>query len=163
MNATEVSSADIQAWAEGKMGKQGLPLPTKPRGKDVEFAYPEDPSKLQPIEIGQWLAKFTAWFNYSTSLLGKITSELVTLDTEYRHNINTRRAEVLDDLPARPAGDVVESCVLARHDELTPLYKRRLELLTVREILEARIKIYEKGYQAMSRELTLIGMEAEIQ
>ena len=53
MNATEVSSAEIQAWAENKMGKQRLPLPTKPKGKDPTFEYPEDPSLLQPIEIGQ--------------------------------------------------------------------------------------------------------------
>ncbi len=163
MNATEVSSAEIQAWAEGKMSKQGLPLPTKPKGKDPKFEYPEDPSKLVSIEIGQWLAKFTGWLTYATSLLGRITSELVLVEAEYRLKINSFRSEVLADLPGRPAAEVVEAEVLTQHDELGPLYERRLQLMTVKETLESRAKIYERGYQAMSRELSRREMEAKTQ
>jgi hypothetical protein len=164
MNATEVSSAEIQAWAESKMSKQRLPLPTKPKGKDVEFAYPEDPSLLQSIEIGQWMSKFTGWFTYTTSLLGRVTSELVLIEAEYRLQINSRRADVIDDLPgSRPAAEVVEAEVLKQHDELGPLYERRLQLMTIKETLESRARIYERGYQAMSRELSRREMEAKVQ
>ncbi len=163
MNATEVNSAEIQAWAEGKMSKQGLPLPTKPKGKDPKFEYPEDPSKLVSIEIGQWLAKFTGWLTYATSLSGRITSELVLVEAEYRLKINSFRSEVLADLPGRPAAEVVEAEVLTQHDELGPLYERRLQLMTVKETLEARARIYERGYSAMSRELSRREMEAKTQ
>jgi len=163
MSVTKVSSAEIQAWAEDKMAKQRLPLPTKPKGKDPEFAYPEDPSLLQSIEIGQWMSKFTGWFTYATSLLGRITSELVLVEAEYRREINSFRSEVLADLSGRPAAEVVEAEVLKQHDELEPLYERRLQLMTIKETLESRAKIYERGYQAMSRELSRREMEAKIQ
>ncbi len=163
MNATEVSSAEIQAWAEGKMGKQGLPLPTKPKGKDPKFEYPEDPSKLVSIEIGQWLAKFTGWLTWTMSLLGKITSELLLVEAEYKLKINSFRSEVLADLPGRPAAEVVEAEVLTQHDELGALYERRLQLMTIKETLDARARIYERGYQFMSRELSRREMEAKLQ
>lgn len=163
MNATEVSSAEIQAWAEEKMGKQGLPLPTKPKGKDPEFVYPEDPSKLVSIEIGQWLSKFTGWLTWAMSLLGRVASELVLVEAEYRLKINSFRSEVLPGMPGRPAAEVVEAEVLKRHDELGPLYERRLQLMTIKETLDSRAKIYERGYQAMSRELSRREMEAKTQ
>ncbi len=161
MNATEISSAEIQAWAEDKMGKQGLPLPTKPKGKDPEFAYPEDPGKLVSIEIGQWMSKFTAWLTYTTSLLGRITSELVLVEDEYSFKINSFASEVLVDLPGKPTIKVIEAEVLKQHDELGPLRERRLQLMTVKKTLESRVKIYEHGYQAMSRELSRKEMEAK--
>ena len=164
MNALEVDTEELMEWAQKKMAKQRLPLPAKPKGKDVEFQYPEDPGALEPIEIGQWMAKFTSYFNYTTSLLGRITSELVLVEAEYRLQINSHRADVIDDLPgARPAAEVVESEVLKQYDELGPLYERRLQLMTIKEILESRAKIYERGYQAMSRELSRREMEAKIQ
>ena len=163
MNATEVSSAEIQAWAEDKMGKQRLPLPTKPKGKDPEFVYPEDPSKLIGIQIGQWMSRFTAWYTYTTSLLGRVASELVPVEAEYRLEINSLRSEVLPAMPGRPAAEVVEAEVLKQHDELGPLYERRLQLMTIKETLESRARIYERGYQAMSRELSRREMEAKIQ
>ena len=164
MSASKVSSAEIQAWAEDKMAKQRLPLPTKPKGKDPEFAYPEDPSLLQSIEIGQWMAKFTGWFTYTTSLLGRVASELVPVEAEYKLAINSHRSAVVEGLgKPRPAAEVVEAEVLKEHDELGPLYERRLQLMTIKETLEARARIYEKGYQAMSRELSRREMEAKIQ
>ena len=163
MSATKVSSAEIQAWAEDKMAKQRLPLPTKPKGKDPEFAYPEDPSKLVSIEIGQWMSKFTGWLTYTTSLLGRLTSELVLVEAEYRREVDSLCSEVLIDLPGKPTVKVIEAEVLKQHDELGPLYERRLQLMTIKEILESRVKIYERGYSAMSRELARREMEAKIQ
>ncbi len=163
MNALDVNSDEIKEWANNKMARQGLPVPVKPHGGDPEFEYPEDPSKLTPVQIGQWMAKFTGWFNYATTLLGRVASELVPVEAEYRLKVNTLRADVLDGLPSRPAAEVVESEVLKGHDELGPLYKRRLELQTVEKILDARVKIYDRGYQAMSRELTRREMEGKIQ
>ena len=163
MNALDVDSGEIKEWAEGKMARQGLPLPAKPKGKDPTFEYPEDPSKLTPVEIGQWMSRFAGWFNYATSLLGRVASELVPVDSEYRLRVNALRADVLDRLPSRPAAEVVESEMLKRHDGLAPLYKRRLELMTVEKTLEARVRMYERGYQAMSRELTRREMEGKIQ
>jgi len=162
MSATKVSSAEIQAWAKDKMSKQRLPLPTKPKGKDVEFVYPEDPSLLQSIEVGQHMSRFTAWFSYTVSLLGRITSELVLVEAEYRREIDSRCSEVLVDLPGKPTIKVIEAEVLKQHDELGPLYERRLQLMTIKETLESRVKIYERGYQAMSRELSRREMEAKI-
>ncbi|KKK94257.1 hypothetical protein LCGC14_2684690 [marine sediment metagenome] len=163
MNATDVKSKDLQAWAEIKMLKQRLPLPKKPKASDPEFAYPEDPGILEPIEIGQYMSRFTAWFNYATSLLGRITSELVLVEAEYRREVDSRCSEVLVDLPGKPTVKVIEAEVLKRFDELGPLYKRRLQLLTIKETLEARARIYERGYSAMSRELSRREMEAKLQ
>lgn len=162
MNTTEISSAEIQAWAEGKMAKQRLPLPTKPTGKDPEFSYPEDPSILQSIEIGQWMSKFTGWFTYTTSLLGRITSELVLVEAEYRREVDSRCSDVLVGLPGKPTVKVIEAEVLKQHSKLGPLYTRRLQLMTIKETLESRAKIYDRGYQAMSRELSRREMEAKI-
>jgi len=146
------------------MLKQRLPLPKKPRAADPEFQYPEDPGILEPIEIGQWMSKFTSYFNYVTSLLGRVTSELVLVEAEYKLQVNSRRSEVIANLTiTRPAAEVIEAEVLAQHDELGPLYERRLQLLTIKETLEARAKIYERGYQAMSRELSRREMEAKLQ
>lgn len=163
MNALEVGTEELLEWAQKKMAKQGLPLPTKPKGKDVEFVYPEDPSKLVSIAVGQWMSKFTAWYTYTTSLLGRVASELVPVEAEYKLEINSLRSEVLPGMPGRPAAEVVEAEVLKRHDELGPLYERRLQLMTIKEALEARARIYERGYQAMSRELSRREMEAKIQ
>jgi hypothetical protein len=163
MNALDVNSDELKKWGEGKMSRQGLPTPSKPKGKDPEFEYPEDPSKLQSIEVGQWMSRFTGYFNYATSLLGRVASELVLIEAEYRLKVNTLRGEVLDDLPSRPAADVVESEVLKRNDELAPIYERRLKLLSIEKTLEARAKTYERGYQAMSRELARREMEGKIQ
>ncbi len=162
MNALDVDSGEVKEWAEGRMARQGLPTPRKPDGGQ-EFEYPEDPSRLSPVEIGQWMARFTGWFNYATTLLGRVASELVPVEAEYRLRVNALRAGVLDGLPSRPAAEVVESEVLTRHDELGPLYKRRLELMTVEKTLEARVRTYDRGYQAMSRELTRREMEGKIQ
>ena len=162
MNALDVDSSEIKEWAEKKMSKQGLPLPAKPTGKDVEFEYPEDPSKLHSIEVGQWMSKFAGYFNYTTSLLGKVTSELVLVESEYRLRVNALRAGVINDLPSRPAAEVVEAEVLKQHDDLTPLYKRRLQLMSIKETLEARARIYERGYSAMSRELSRREMEGKV-
>ena len=164
MNATNVKSEDIQAWAKIKMLKQRLPLPKKPKAADPKFEYPEDPGALEPIEIGQWMSKFTSYFNYATSLLGRVTSELVLVESEYKLQVNSRRSEVIENLTiTRPAAEVIEAEVLKQYDELGPLYERRLQLLTIKETLEARAKIYERGYQAMSRELSRREMEAKLQ
>ena len=163
MNALDVKAEETYEWAQRKMSKQGLPVPVKPREKDVEFEYPEDPSRLTPVAIGQWMARFTGWFNYATTLLGRVASELVPVEAEYRLRVNSLRGNVLDDLPSRPAAEVVESEVLKQHDALAPLYERRLKLMTVEKILDARARIYERGYQAMSRELTRREMEGKIQ
>ncbi len=163
MNALDVDSSEIKEWAEKKMSKQGLPLPAKPTGKDVEFEYPEDPSKLTSIEISQWMAKFIGWFNWTTTLLGRVASELVLIEAEYRLKVNAFRADVLEGLPSRPAAEVVEATVLKEHDELKPIYERRLKLLSVEKSLDSRAKIYERGYAAMSRELSRREMETKIQ
>ena len=163
MNALDIDSEELKEWVEGKMTKQGLPLPSKPKMKDPEFEYPEDPSKLVSMEIGQWMSKFTAYFNYATSLTGRVASELVLVDAEYRLKVNTMRSDVIADMPSRPAADVVESEVLKQNDELAPLYERRLKLMSIKETLEARAKIYERGYQAMSRELARREMEGKVQ
>ena len=163
MGALDLHKDDVKAWADGKLAKQGLPLPKMPSNKDPEFEYPEDPSRLGSIEIGQWMSKFTGFFNYTTRLLGNVEAELVLVEAEYRLRVNTLRPEVIEDMPSRPAADVVESEVLRRHDELTPLYERRLQLLSVQKSLEARAKIYERGYQAMSRELSRRELEGRVQ
>ncbi len=163
MNAMDLDSGELKEWVEDKMAKQGLPLPKKPKTKDPEFEYPEDPSKLVSIEIGQWMSRFTGYFNYATALLGRVASELVGVEAEYRLKVNTMRSDVIAVMPSRPAADVVESEVLKQNDELAPLYERRLQLMSIKESLEARARIYERGYQAMSRELSRREMEGKVQ
>lgn len=160
VHAANIKNEDIKTWVDEKMNKQRLPLPARPQAANPEFSFPEDPSLLSSIEVGQWMARFTAYLTYTARLLGNVESELVAVDAEYRLKINMGRDEVMDNLPKRPAAEVVEAEVLRRTPEITPLYERRLKLLAVKAQLMARITIFERSYQAMSRELSRREMEA---
>ena len=162
MNALDVKGKDIFDEATRKVNAKGLPQPKQPLVEDPEFQFPADPNNITSVEIGQWLYKFTGYFNHATRLIGLVESELVGLDAEYKLQIHSRSMDVRGQTSGRPNADVVEALVLRDNPSLEPLYSRRLELQTIKAQLEARIRIYEKGYQAMSRELARRDMEAKL-
>ena len=161
MGAINVTADEIIEVANDWMGKQRLPLPKKPAGQDPEFAHP-DSGELTGIELGQWLSRYNSYFVFATRKLGEVESKLVAVDAEYQLRINAGRQAVVERLGGRPAREVIEAEVLLASDDLAPLYKRRLQLLAIKAQLEARARIYEKSFQALSRELSRREMEARI-
>jgi hypothetical protein len=156
-----MTGKEIFDKATEAVNSKGLPQPRKPNSKDPEFTFPEDPNQIRSIEIGQWMLKFTGFLTYTTRLLGLVDSELVGLDAEYKEAINNYAAETREKIGIRVNAEVVESAVLKAHPDLEPLYGRKVELNAIRVQLEARAKIYDKGYAAMSRELARREMESK--
>lgn len=159
MRATDVTTDDVLKWAREKMEKKRLPLPKRPRGKNPEFAFPDDPDTLSSNELGQLMMRMTSFFGYAQRLFGLADSEFALVDIEYKVKINAAGIAVREKL-GRVAADVVEAAVLNESEDIGPLYERRLKLMTIRSQLESRLKIYEKLYQALSRELSRREMES---
>lgn len=151
----------IQDWSTEALGAQRLPLPAKPKSKDPEFEFPTDPGAITNTELGQLMLRSTSWYGWAVRLLGPAESELFLVEDELQLKVNQHGLEVRETL-GRVSADVVKAAVLKEHPELRPLNKRRLELTAVKIQLEARIRIYERGGQALSRELSRREMEARI-
>lgn len=163
MNALDVDSSELFDWATERVKRQNLPLPKKPRGADPEYDVVDDPDSLSSIELGQRMSRFAAWLTYCARLVGVVESELVLVEAEYKLKVNAAMIDAREALPGRPSADLVEAYVLRRDDELGPLYKRRLELVAIKAQLEPRLRIYEKAWQALSRELTRREIETRVQ
>lgn len=157
----DVKADNVLEWAREKMEKKRLPLPKRPRGKDPEFIFPDDPDTLSSSELGQLMMRMTAFFGYAQRLFGLADSEFALVDIEYKVQINMAGIEVREKL-GRVSADVVEAAVLSENEDIAPLYERRLKLMTIRSQLESRLKIYEKLYQALSRELSRREMESRV-
>lgn len=149
-----------------KVESKGLPLPHKPTTKDPEFEFPEDPSGLSGTRLSQMMGRFTAWYAYTQRLLGLLDSELTLVDAEYKLLLVQAglRLRSESEYGKRPSADIIEGAVLLEaDDDLLGLRDRKLELTAIKVQLASRILIYEKCYQALSRELTRREMEARIQ
>ncbi|KKK99467.1 hypothetical protein LCGC14_2632470 [marine sediment metagenome] len=70
MRASELDMGAIHTWVEGRMRKQRLPLPKRPRIKDEEYELPDDFSTLNNVELGQLMSRFASWLGYGQRLLG---------------------------------------------------------------------------------------------
>lgn len=161
MNPLELDSRQIHEWAKERVAKQGFPLPAKPKG-DGEFTFPEDPDSLTNTQLGQLMLRLSAWHSFCLRRLGEVESELLLVEAEHRLKVNVAGLKTREELPGRPAADVVESAVLAQNGDLEPLYRRRLELLTIKSQLDSRAKIYEKSWQALSRFQAMKEMEVRL-
>lgn len=149
-----------------KVQSKGLPLPKKPLSVDPEVDFPEDPSALSSTKLSQMMGRFTAWYAYSNRLLGLLESELALVDPEYRLILVQEglKLRTESEYGKRPSADIIEAAVLLEaDDDLLGLRDRRLELISIKAQLSSRILIYEKCYQALSRELTRREMEARVQ
>ncbi len=160
MKPTDVDSEEIMEWAKEKMKKQRLPTPKKPSYTDPKLEFPDDPDDLSSNQLGQSMLKMTAYLGWAISLYGIADSEYALVDSEYRVNVNSLGIEKRKEL-GRLSADVIEAAVLADNGSLGELYERRLKLQTVRIQLDNRIKIYEKYYAALSRELSRRELEAK--
>ena len=158
---SEINMGELFDQVRGKVEKHHLPLPAKPKGSDVEFDFPDDPSALHGVQLGQMMLRFAGFFAYTQRLLSVLESELVLVDAEYRLQVNVASIEVRKDL-GRLSAEVIEANVLADNEALTLLYKRRLELLSIKKLLEGRLSVYEKMGYALSRELSRREMEARL-
>lgn len=161
MRPIDIHASDIHSWAEEKLNKQ-LPLPAKPKYEVDEYDLPEDPSEVTNIELGQRMSWFASWFGYTQRLMGLAESEFVLVEAEYKLQIHTRGVE-LRKKHGRISADVVEAMVLGEDGDLTELYKRYLELLTIKTQLDSRLKIFQAAYGALSRELSRRELEARLQ
>ena len=165
MRATDVDSKEIDEWAKGRIAKHRLPLPKRPKGSSPEFDFPDDPSKLSNAELGQQMLRFASFFGYAQRRFGIVEARYVLVDAEYTTKVNVAGIQIRESeaLGKRPSAEVVEAAVLRDNKELAPLYRRRLQLLTLRVRLESLIKIYERLYAALSRELSRRELESHIQ
>ncbi len=160
MKPTEVSSKDIMDWTKEKMQKHHLPTPLKPEYTDPKLDFPDDPDDLSSNKLGQLMLQMTAFLGWALSLYGLADSEFALVDSEYKVQVNSLGIEKRKEL-GRLSADVIEAAVLADNEDLGELYERRLKLQTVRIQLDNRIKIYEKFYAALSRELSRRELEAK--
>ncbi|KKK99466.1 hypothetical protein LCGC14_2632460 [marine sediment metagenome] len=87
---------------------------------------------------------------------------MLLVESEYRLRVNAAGVAVREEL-GRVSQDVIADVVLERNEDLTPLYKRKLELTTVKVQLESRLRTYERAWNALSRELSRRELEAKIQ
>ena len=153
---------DQLAWVNERMAKQNLPPPAKPKLKDPEFTIPTDPSKLTNHELGSRMLQTSAWYAYAQYLLGRCESELVLVEAEFRLKANVVMQELRKEV-GRINQEAIESIAVANNpEELGGLYERRVQLMSIRKQLESRILIYEKGYNAFSREQSRREMEARV-
>lgn len=152
--ALSVTADELKQRVREGMRKKRLPLPKRsPKGDDPEFLVPRDPNRLGSVELGQWLLRLAGYEAYCARLLGQVESELVLVDAELTLKVNAYAPEVREELGGRPNTEVVEAQVLVKHDELASLYERRLELRAYKAELASRLKIYERSWQSLSREL----------
>ena len=142
--------------------RQLFPLPKRPKIKDEGCELPDDFSTLSNVELGQLMGRFASWLGYGQRLLGLCESELLLVESEYRLKVNAAGVAVREEL-GRVSQDVIADVVLERNEDLTPLYKRKLELTTVKVQLESRLRTYERAWNALSRELSRRELEAKIQ
>lgn len=148
-----MNAKDTLEWVSGKMREHRLPQPAKPKGKNPEFSFPDDPSKLGNPALGKLMMKFSAFYGYAQYLYGMADSEYQLVDEDYRTKINQLGISVREDL-GRVAADVVEAEVLSRNrEELAELKERRRKLTAVRIQLESRLKVYERMNNMLSRDL----------
>ncbi len=149
-----MTGKEIFDKATAAVNSKNLPQPSKPESKDPEFTFPEDPNQLKSIEVGQWMLRLTSYLVYAIRLLGLVDSELVGISSEYKLANNKYLREAREDIGGRVTAEVVEIGVLRAHPDLEPLYSRQVELNAIKVQLEARIKVYDQAYAAMSREIT---------
>jgi hypothetical protein len=160
---TDVDHEALFKLALEKVGKHNLPLPKKPNFDEAEFEIPEDPDDLTTIELGQRMMQATAFYGYSKRLLGVLDAELVPLD--YAYNLRIQQHGNLlrvDPTFKNRSGEIIEAAVLANNDSLAPLLARRLELRSIKVLLEARLEIYDRTYTVLSRELSRREVESRI-
>jgi hypothetical protein len=138
-------------WAKGKLRAQRLPLPKKPAADKPEYEFPEDPDALTSVELGQLMLKYAAYHGYTLRLMGVLDAELTALESEYQLKVQTYGLEARQEL-GRVAFDAIEAAVLQKRRELVGVKKRITELRTVRASLEASSQIYERHWNALSRE-----------
>ncbi len=164
MRPIEVNATEVQEWANEKLSQQRVPLPKQPIAKEATFQLPEDPDDLTLSELGQHMLRLNAYYAYARRLLGILEGELVPVEAEYKLKVTAAGNKIRGsgEIGKRPSADVVEAEVLSDSEDLGPLYERRLKLLTIKAQLQARLDIYERSYQAMSRELTRRSIEADL-
>lgn len=131
--------------------KRRLPVPKRPKAVDDEFDFPDSVSDLDGEEIGQWSLRLTGYLVYAHKKLGDVESEYFIVDSDIKSASHTRGVDIRKTI-GRSSADVVESIVIADDYRLEKLHTRRLILTTRRIQLQARISIYERMLQTLSRE-----------
>ena len=154
MNAFDVDSDEVLGWATDRVARQNLPLPKKPKDFGDEYSIPDDPDDMESVELGQLIARFRSWIAYCVRLIGVTESEQVLLDDEWSLRMGAAMLDARNELGSGAKKDMLTAWALRESDDLGPLYLRRTQLKAVMAQLEPRLKIYERGYRALSRELS---------
>ena len=162
MKHSELNSSEIFEENKKKISKLHLPLPVMPKYESPEFNWPDDPSNLNNTQLGQMMLQMAGFYGYTQRLLGILESELTLVDAELKLKVNAASVPIRKEL-GRLNNEVIEAAVISNNEEFTPLYKRKLELLSIRDQLQSRLLIYEKFYQALSREQSRRDTETRIQ
>lgn len=162
MKPSELSSSEIFTWSTDKVRKLHLPLPKQPKSEDPEFSWPEDPSNLNNTQLGQMMLQMAGFYGYTQRLLGILESELTLVDAELKLKVNAASVPIRKEL-GRLNNEVIEAAVISNNEEFTPLYKRKLELLSIKDQLQSRLLIYDKLYSCLSREQSRRDTETRIQ
>jgi len=150
-NDVGLDAKGIYSWALDRVKRQKLAVPKRPKTWVTEYEFPEDPALLSSLELGQLMLKLSAMYGYVLRLMGVLDAELVAVDAEYDSRVQTHALKVREEL-GRVNKELREAHVVYKHKELRPLRHRRIELRTVRAILDTYARIYIFHHQALSRE-----------
>jgi len=155
-----INSEDIIKATTKSMERLRLPTPARPRIDAAEYTFPEDPEALSITELGSQMLHFNALLGHTQWRLGQLESKLIAIAKEYQIRIQQHGLEWKAQAEVkRPSQEVLEAAVLASHTELMPLCQKKTELEAIQVQLESHVKIYERAWAALSRELARREME----
>lgn len=155
-----MNSDDVIKATSTAMERLRLPAPARPRVEGAEYTFPEDPEELSVTELGQKMLHFSGLHGHAQWRLGQLESKLIAISAEYRIRIQQHGLEWKEKAEVkRPSADVLEAAVLLEHPELMPLFQKKTELEAIEAQLESHVKIYERAWAALSRELARREME----
>lgn len=158
-----INSKEIFDWSKEAIATQHLPLPAKPRTEDPQFDFPTEPDKLSNIQLGQLMLRMTAYHAYALRLYGMADAEYTVVDTEFKLLASREGLKIREEV-GRVSADVVESLVVSSgaNNEVIELFQRKTKLEAIKNQLDIRLKIYEKCWQALSRELARRELETKM-
>lgn len=155
-----MNSEDVIKSTATTMSKLRLPTPSKVTVLEAEYEFPSDPESLSSTELGQKMLYFTGLVGHTQWRLGQLESKLIAISKEYSLRIQEHGLEWKEKSEVkRPSAELLEAAVLSEHPELKPMCQKKTELEAIQVQLESHVKIYEKAWASLSRELARREME----
>ena len=141
------------------LDKFRLPFPERPEDFGETYEFPNDPDTLSDIRLGTLMLKISAYFSYSTRMLGVVESEIAILDSLLKEGIARFR---MDPENKRMNVDLVEAAVAVTDAKFADLRTRKVRRTAVQLRLKAAPESHKILFGAFSRELARRGMTVKM-